>query len=475
MTEPVRVGEVLPEVVAEAIARAGPAMTGGPSWSPRPATAPIRSGWAAGSSTPTGERRSPHRLRHGAGAGRDAAEGVRQPPGVACPSCSATYQADAYQLLAAGLRGGKGVPETVSRPSPAVRDLHRPILRPGPSRKAQGAWCCPAIPTGKAPAAPMACGRAAGSAMTRTIPGWASRSAAAATTARPKCCGTPGRSAVATNHHLPVARSPGWSAYEAELRAGPISYAKVAEYHERGAVHFHAVMRLDAATECRCPGCVAPPPEPFTAELLEDALRLAAASVAVPWPMATSRQRFARWGSSSTCATSPRPRTRPGAVGRAGGWVYRQVRHQGHRGLRRQPGPAAPVTSTWKDLDQLPAMWSSSSGPAGSWAAALSWTACGCGSGRTCSASAATSRPRAAATPPPRRPAAGPAASPCAAEPRMGPCPWTPGSGARGGPGRRRPYHVDLPRPLATHRGGALACAVGRRSGHANTADRLEE
>ena len=30
-----------------------------------------------------------------------------------CPSCAATYRADAYQLLAAGLKGGKGVPETV--------------------------------------------------------------------------------------------------------------------------------------------------------------------------------------------------------------------------------------------------------------------------------------------------------------------------------------------------------------------------
>jgi hypothetical protein len=32
-----------------------------------------------------------------------------------CPSCAATYRADAYQLLAAGLKGGKGVPETVTR------------------------------------------------------------------------------------------------------------------------------------------------------------------------------------------------------------------------------------------------------------------------------------------------------------------------------------------------------------------------
>jgi hypothetical protein len=47
---------------------------------------------------------------------------------------------------------------------------------------------------------------------------------------------------------------------EAELRAlVRISFAKVAEYQKRGAVHFHAIIRLDAATACCCPACVAPP------------------------------------------------------------------------------------------------------------------------------------------------------------------------------------------------------------------------
>jgi hypothetical protein len=62
-------------------------------------------------------------------------------------------------------------------------------------------------------------------------------------------------------------------------------------------VHFHAVIRLDAATECRCPGCLAPPPEPFTAALLEDALRLAVPPVRVPCPPVDGGPaRYARWG-----------------------------------------------------------------------------------------------------------------------------------------------------------------------------------
>ena len=31
-----------------------------------------------------------------------------------CPTCSATYRSDAFQLVAAGLRGGKGIPEAIA-------------------------------------------------------------------------------------------------------------------------------------------------------------------------------------------------------------------------------------------------------------------------------------------------------------------------------------------------------------------------
>jgi hypothetical protein len=62
-----------------------------------------------------------------------------------------------------------------------------------------------------------------------------------------------------------------------------IPYAKVAEFQRRGAIHFHAVLRLDAATDCRCAGCLAPP-DRFTAALLEQALREAVAAVGVPCP-----------------------------------------------------------------------------------------------------------------------------------------------------------------------------------------------
>jgi hypothetical protein len=49
-----------------------------------------------------------------------------------------------------------------------------------------------------------------------------------------------------------------------------VSFAKVAEYQKRGAVHFHAVIRLDGPD-----GGDTPPPAWATAELLTDAIRAA--------------------------------------------------------------------------------------------------------------------------------------------------------------------------------------------------------
>jgi hypothetical protein len=87
---------------------------------------------------------------------------------------------------------------------------------------------------------------------------------------------------------------------EAELRRlVRISFAKVAEYQKRGAVHFHAVIRLDARTACACPGCVLPPPEEFSAALLEEAVKEAAATVVVACPPVGDNEGVtlvARWG-----------------------------------------------------------------------------------------------------------------------------------------------------------------------------------
>lgn len=58
-----------------------------------------------------------------------------------------------------------------------------------------------------------------------------------------------------------------------------VSFAKVAEYQKRGAVHFHAVIRLDGPT-----GGDTAPPAWASAELLTDAIRSATAKTTVAGP-----------------------------------------------------------------------------------------------------------------------------------------------------------------------------------------------
>src|SRR3954453_9637154 len=65
-----------------------------------------------------------------------------------------------------------------------------------------------------------------------------------------------------------------------------VSYVKVAEYQARGALHFHLVVRLDAAQPKDRAQLVEPPPAEFTPELLADAIRAAAAHTAAPIPRA---------------------------------------------------------------------------------------------------------------------------------------------------------------------------------------------
>jgi hypothetical protein len=72
-----------------------------------------------------------------------------------------------------------------------------------------------------------------------------------------------------------------------------LSFAKVAEYQRRGAVHFHAIVRLDGPE-----GAGEEPPVWATAELLADAIRYAAGRVSVSVAAAGSHPaRMLAWGS----------------------------------------------------------------------------------------------------------------------------------------------------------------------------------
>jgi hypothetical protein len=301
MTEPVRVGELLPGVLGELVERAG---HGYQRWAELVAQAgychhPIRlAGRVDHADRLTGEVRTVY-------------DSEREPDGVLlkacgtrresrCPSCAATYRADAYQLLAAGLKGGKGVPETISEHPRLFVTFTAPSFGRVHTRKAQGRLVLPCHPYRQGARCPH--GNRAGC--------WHRHDEDDPRLGEPLCPGCyDSQAQVLWNALAPelwrrttialqraLARLVGLQ--EGELRRlVRISYAKVAEFQRRGAIHFHALIRLDAATDCRCPGCLAPPPEPFAAALLEDALRQAVPAIRVPCPpLDEGPGRYARWG-----------------------------------------------------------------------------------------------------------------------------------------------------------------------------------
>jgi hypothetical protein len=63
-----------------------------------------------------------------------------------------------------------------------------------------------------------------------------------------------------------------------------VQYTKVAEYQRRGLVHFHLVVRLDGV-DVSDPEAIVAPPERFSAELLEAAIRAAVAHTEAPYEL----------------------------------------------------------------------------------------------------------------------------------------------------------------------------------------------
>jgi hypothetical protein len=301
MTDPVRVGELLPGVLGELVDRAG---HGYERWAELVAQAgychhPIRlAGRVEHADPSTGEVRQVYTTEGEPDGVLLKACGTRRES--RCPSCAATYRADAYQLLAAGLKGGKGVPETISEHPRLFVTFTAPSFGRVHSRNAQGRLVLPCHPYRQGARCPH--GLRDGC--------WHRHDPDDPRLGEPLCPGCyDARAQVLWNALAPelwrrttiaVYRALGRlvGLQEGQLRRlVRISYAKVAEFQRRGAIHFHAVIRLDAATECRCPGCLAPPPEPFTAGLLEEALRQAVPAVRVPCPAVDGGpEPYARWG-----------------------------------------------------------------------------------------------------------------------------------------------------------------------------------
>ena len=205
-----------------------------------------------------------------------------------CPSCAEVYRGDAFQLVAAGLRGGKGVPESAADHPIVFATLTAPSFGPVHSRRGDsGARARRCRPRRDAPHCPHGVRLSCAEVHTDADPRLGEPIC-------PDCFDY--EHAVLWNALAPelwrrtaiqipreLARLTGATHKRLRERVR-VSYVKVAEYQARGALHFHVVVRLDAAPPNDRRDLVEAPPAEFTAELLGDAIRSAAAHAAAPIP-----------------------------------------------------------------------------------------------------------------------------------------------------------------------------------------------
>jgi hypothetical protein len=226
-----------------------------------------------------------------------------------CPSCSERYKRDAYQVMRAGLVGGKGVPEHVAThpvvfptlTAPSFGEVHTRVVRrhtcgrqrhcncrPEPCHARRDLTTCPHgvrlacfarhDETDKVLGTPMCldCYDHQAQAVWNLHAGELWR-----------------RTTIAVNRHLRrVARQRGIPTDRLRL-----SFGKAAEMQRRAVIHFHAIIRLDGADPTD-PAAVLPPPPGLDAGDLVDAVEHAARTVAFttdPHPANAAGWRIA-WG-----------------------------------------------------------------------------------------------------------------------------------------------------------------------------------
>lgn len=196
-----------------------------------------------------------------------------------CPACAWTYAGDTYHLIRAGITGdwNKGVSTEVREHPRVFATLTAPSFGPVHNRPDAGRCRCgsshsegdPVLGTALDP------GRYdyAGAVLFNNFAGDLWR-----------------RFTIYLPREIAARAGLTQSALREVCR---VSFGKVAEFQKRGAVHFHAVVRLDGPG-----GPDSAPPAWATTALLDDAIRAAAGRVSVPVPAAGDfPARVLRWGS----------------------------------------------------------------------------------------------------------------------------------------------------------------------------------
>jgi hypothetical protein len=220
-----------------------------------------------------------------------------------CPQCAERYRQDAYHLIAAGLRGGKGVPASVTAhpfvfvtlTAPSFGAVHtRPLRADGKPALCRPRRDAPTCEHGVR----LSCGQVHDEHDSRL--------------GQPLCVdcfdhqaavlwnNTLGELWRRTTVYLPRHVAAAVGITQKRLRElARISYVKVAEYQARGLVHVHVAIRLDRAMPNYRQGEIRPPDARFTSQLLEQAAHGAIDAVSAPiaedLAAQVSEQRV-RWG-----------------------------------------------------------------------------------------------------------------------------------------------------------------------------------
>ena len=222
--------------------------------------------------------------------------------GSVCPACSQVYKRDARHLVRAGLTGGKGVPESIATHPCVFATFTAPSFGPVHARRLRGKTVLPCRPRRDAKSRRCPHGRDTSCPIRHAEHdprlGRALCSDCYDYTAAVLFNAYAGRLWRRFTTYLPrhLARLVGIT--QKQFRdLVRVRYVKVAEYQARGVVHFHAVIRLDRAPGAGGEHIYDPPDSHFTTDLLCQAIKQAAAAVAVPvdtlanpgWPALTLR------------------------------------------------------------------------------------------------------------------------------------------------------------------------------------------
>lgn len=203
-----------------------------------------------------------------------------------CASCAEVYRKDTFHLVTAGLSGGKGIGPAVAQHPRVFATFTAPSFGPVHNRPGGGRCRCGRLHPDDDPAlgTPLDPDR------------YDYRAAVLWNAHAGKLWG---RFTTYLRQHLASRAGLSRSALRHCLK---VSYAKVAEYQRRGAVHFHAVIRLDGPD-----GAEDAPPAWATTELLTDAIRWAARKPRHPVRSSTAARTPSASATSSTSAPSARP------------------------------------------------------------------------------------------------------------------------------------------------------------------------